>query len=70
MYLIIKDHKAGTVRIEEIFDFEYFSREIHYAFTGKKRPYCFNTHFKDDAEATAKSIAIKENLVYTPQIEY
>jgi hypothetical protein len=67
MYLIIKDPKAGTVRVEFIDPLLYFmksfARTLPAGFV-EMRSY----HY--DAEATAKSIAIKENLVYTPQIEY
>jgi len=63
MYLIIKDPKAGTVRVEFIDPLLYFMIARTLPAGVEMRSY----HY--DAEATAKSIAIKENLVYTPVTE-
>lgn len=64
MYLIIKDHKAGTVRVNSVSD---ALREIMTNYSDRMVGILFS---KEKAEEHAKSIAIKENLVYTPQIEY
>ena len=75
MYLIIKDPKSGTVRIE--YEHEWLPEVTTIFIDGLEHAwsYLYNRWTpavmgKETAEATAKSIAIKENLIYTPQIEY
>jgi putative flippase GtrA len=78
MYLIIKDPKAGTVSIEEIWK-DHMSRMIPYVAVGLagfrvaiavvNRTFAGYEADQEVAEELAKSIAIKENLVFTPNTE-
>lgn len=62
MYLIIKDPTARTVRVEEI-SFSQWAR-LEY------NPKVSQEENVEKAIETAKSIAIKENLCFTPSPSY
>lgn len=75
MYLIIKDPKAGTVRVQYEYgwlpDFTTITIDgLECAWSYILKCWTPAVMGIETAEDLAKSIAIKEDLVYTPQIEY